>query len=302
MDELQVDTNENISFDHSKSLEHCCSDSQDIQADSDHDVGDNKNLEENHDTDSHFAATEDEVRSVVAELRANDKSKSDIEASAHVMRNPYKTIKKNVDTINQATLVGLKIRINEKDDLVRMNPCQPPESILSKRRGQQGDRSRFCSQQVFFHEDKSRRRWLFYLPCLLFTDAVSRGESARQKQGNAFTCSGFRNWKKQHNSVLKHEQSDAHLNAKIAEALFLQQGTIAASFQRQETLASERRKQQVISNRNVMNRIVDAVILLGRHGLPFRGHRESLASPYQNTGKFLELLKFLSQNDSTIKE
>ena len=123
-----------------------------------------------------------------------------------------------------------------------------------------------------------------------------------QNQGNAFTCSGFRNWKKQYDSVLKHEQSDAHLNAIIAEALFLQQGTIAANFQRQETLESERIKQQVISNRNVMTHIVDAVILLGRQGLPFRGHRESLSNPYQNTGNFLELLKFLSPYDSTIKE
>ena len=168
-----------------------------------------------------------------------------------------------------------------------MNPCQPPESILSKRRRQQGDRWRFCSQKVFFYENRSRRRWLshslskdslFCLPCLLFTVAVSRGESARPNQGNAFTCSGFCNWKKQHDSVLKHEQSDAHLNAKIVEALFLQQRAIAETFQRQQTLESERRKQQVISNRNVMKRIVDTVLLLGRQGLPFRGHRESLAN------------------------
>ena len=100
--------------------------------------------------------------SAVAGLRAKDKSKSDIDASAHVMRNPYITVEKNVDTTDPATLVGLKIRIDGKDDLVRMNPCQPPESILSKRRRQQGDRSRFFSQQVFFHENKSRRRWLSY--------------------------------------------------------------------------------------------------------------------------------------------
>ena len=132
VDELQANTNENISVDHSESLEHCDSDSQDIQVDSDHDVDNNKNLEENYDTDSHFAAIEEEVGSAVAGLRAKDKSKSDIDASAHVMRNAYITVKKNVDTIDPATLVGLKIRIDGKDDLVRMNPCQPPESIFSK--------------------------------------------------------------------------------------------------------------------------------------------------------------------------
>ena len=43
-------------------------------------------------------------------------------------------------------------------------------------------------------------------------------------------------------------------------------------------------------------------MLLGRKGLPFRGQLESLTNPYQNIGNFLELLKFLSQYDSTIKE
>ncbi len=54
----------------------------------------------------------------------------------------------------------------------------------------------------FPSRNKSRRRWLsytlsknslFFLPCLLFTDAVSMGEFTRPNQGNAFTCSGFCN-------------------------------------------------------------------------------------------------------------
>ena len=50
------------------------------------------------------------------------------------------------------------------------------------------------------------------------------------------------------------------------------------------------------------HRIVDTVILLGRHGLLFRGQRESLTNPYQIIDNFLKILKFLSQYDSTIQQ
>ena len=51
-----------------------------------------------------------------------------------------------------------------------------------------------------------------------------------------------------------------------------------------------------------MKRVVDVIIFLGRPGLSFRGHRESLANPGLNTGIFLETLKLLSQYDQPINE
>ena len=51
-------------------------------------------------------------------------------------------------------------------------------------------------------------------------------------------------------------------------------------------------------NRNVMKRVIDAVILLCKQELAFRGHRESLASdPSCNVGNFLEILKFIANYD-----
>ena len=122
-----------------------------------------------------------------------------------------------------------------------MKPSQPSLSILRSRKKMIGGKSRYCSQDVFHHNDGTQRKWisyslssdsLFCITCLLFTDALSRGEQMRPNQGNTFTCSGFSNWKKQHTIVKKLEMSTAHANAKVAEVLFLQDRSIASALER----------------------------------------------------------------------
>ena len=72
--------------------------------------------------------------------------------------------------------------------------------------------------------------------------------------------------------------------------------------EQQEQDEAARRKLKVTGNRNVMTRVVDSIILLGKQGLSFRGHRESTESEVLNTGNFLELLKYLSIYDVTIHD
>ena len=72
--------------------------------------------------------------------------------------------------------------------------------------------------------------------------------------------------------------------------------------EQQEQDEAARRKLKVTGNRNVMTRVVDSIILLGKQGLSFRGHRESIGSEVLNTGNFLELLKHLSIYDVTIRD
>ena len=43
------------------------------------------------------------------------------------------------------------------------------------------------------------------VPCILFSDAILRGQHLRLNQGIAFTQVGFRSWKRQHSSALQHE-------------------------------------------------------------------------------------------------
>lgn len=177
-----------------------------------------------------------------------------------------------------ATVVGLKLTLEEKGKVIKMKPCQPSRSFLQSRKKVIGERSRCCSQQLFHHNDCTQRKWISYSPCsdslfcircLLFTDALSRDELVRPNQGNASTCAGFSSWEKLHASVKKHEMSVAHANAKIAEALFLQDRNIVCSVERKVQKDKLRRKRGVVSNRSVMKCVVDAIVLLAKQGLAF---------------------------------
>ncbi len=44
----------------------------------------------------------------------------------------------------------------------------------------------------------------------------------RHNQGNTFTNAGYSNWKKQYSNITKHEKSESHINAKVAQVVFLQ--------------------------------------------------------------------------------
>ena len=132
-----------------------------------------------------------------------------------------------------------------------MKPCQQNQSTLKLRKKQFSERSRYCSQRVFSHDDDTRRKWisyslstdsLFCIPCLLFTDALSWGAFIRGNQGNSFTSTGFSNWKKQQSVIDKHEMSAAHANEKFAGVLFLQDRNIASCLGQQEQEEAARKK------------------------------------------------------------
>ena len=216
-------------------------------------------------------------------------------------------------TIDPASLSTKKLSIDDKEMILKLKPCQPSQNFLSKRKMFRGKTQRCCTQQAFFHNSELRRQWvsyslsknaLFCIPCILFSDATLRGENRRLTQGNAFTHEGFQNWKKQHEALKKHERSETHINSKVAEALFLQKRSVNALLDTEMILEEQRLRVKAKANRNVMQRIVDVVMFLGRQGLALRGHRETLMHVHetQNCGNFLELLKLLSQYDNTMKD
>ena len=43
-----------------------------------------------------------------------------------------------------------------------MNLVIPPVPVLSERKKKIGERNRYCSQAVFFHDDQTRHKWLSY--------------------------------------------------------------------------------------------------------------------------------------------
>eukprot|EP00731_Ephydatia_muelleri_P012303 Em0006g1197a len=210
--------------------------------------------------------------------------------------------------LDPVALVGCRVSVSEKHDIIKLGPCQPSKHVLNH---SQKSMQQHCSEQVFVHSDGVRRQWISYsvikgalycLPCLLFSDATLRGEHWRANQGNAFTTNGFCNWKKQYSAVLKHESSCAHRNAIVSQALFLQDDTVQQAFARADSVENARKRAIVAKNRTVLERIVKVLMLLGRQGLLIRGHREMMTDSMTNTGNFLETLKLLSTYDPPLQE
>ena len=87
-------------------------------------------------------------------------------------------------TVDPASLVGLKLNLQDKELVIRLGPCEPSKAELIVKKVKCGERYRYCSSLVFNHSDGTKRKWLFYsqkrnalhcLPCLLFTDATLMG-------------------------------------------------------------------------------------------------------------------------------
>ena len=84
---------------------------------------------------------------------------------------------------------------------------------------------------------------------MLFSDKVLRGERQRKNQGNAFVKAGFSNWKKQFEYVRMHEESQCHINSKIAQVMFLQKKSMRDIIEAQEKVQEEARQRHVEANR-----------------------------------------------------
>ena len=212
------------------------------------------------------------------------------------------------DKFNPQSIVGKKLNVEEKLTQLNLKPRHPTTSYLKTKTNSKTNRH--CSEGVFTHSDGTNRSWLTYclekdalycIPCMLFSDAVGRGENLRANQGNAFSVKGYTNWKKQFQRVKEHEASASHVHAAVSAALFRQEKSMNHRIDEQNEAEKLQRKREVEANRKVMLRIVDTILLLGKQELAFRGHNESLASDTStNVGNFLETLKFLAKYDEVI--
>ena len=107
---------------------------------------------------------------------------------------------------------------------------------------------------------------------MLFSDSVIRGQGQRKIRGFE---SGVSNWKKQFEYVQQHKESQSHINAKVAQVIFLQKRSLRDILEEQDKEQELKRQRVVDSNRKILKRVIDTVILLGKQELAFRGHRES---------------------------
>lgn len=156
--------------------------------------------------------------------------------------------------------------------------------------------------RVFTCKDGTRRKWLTYCKerhllfcfvCLAF---------GRRTDTSAF-ITGMSDWRHVHLRTEEHEKSTAHHTS--AEAFFLRcsKSNISSLFAGSQ-MSSHR--EQIKKRRQVLERVVDVVKVLGKRGLSYRQvENEAAYTLDDNTidhGNFLELIVLLGKYDVCLKE
>jgi len=158
----------------------------------------------------------------------------------------------------------------------------------------------FDSKKVFFKNNNMNRIWctydvqenkLYCSVCLAFTTEM-----------NTFTT-GLNDWRHVHQRIKEHENSKNHNFCSEAYLLHFQKKDIGnLLFVNQNRLQRE----EVKKCRQVLDRIINVIKLIGKCGLSIRGKRNEAAYLLNNEsvdhGNFLELIILLSKYDVVLNE
>ena len=133
----------------------------------------------------------------------------------------------------------------------------------------------------------------FCFPCRL---TVSVGLDKHGKPDQAFISRGIKNWKSAVSDFRDHKASLSHTSS-MGVWQSLKQLDVKGSSVAQQM--SSGYQAQILLNRSNVKKIFEAILFLGRQGLPLRGHAETDQS--LNRGNFLELLELMSRSSPDLK-
>nr|XP_032834249.1 zinc finger MYM-type protein 1-like [Petromyzon marinus] len=128
---------------------------------------------------------------------------------------------------------------------------------------------------------------LYCWECLLF---------ATDRYG-VWSHAGFANLNCLTKAATRHQSTAGHLQATVLLKTF---GDTRVDQQLNEQMRreTELHNEKVKKNREILKRLIDCVIFLGKQELSFRGHDESKEST--NRGNFVELISFLAEHDKDL--
>ena len=113
---------------------------------------------------------------------------------------------------------------------------------------------------------------------------------------------GFQNWKKKeqikHHRQLKNDVTSCQEAEGIKDRFRKPEATLPCRISKEKEVRLEKYK-------HILLTIARVVHMLGKQGLPFRGHRDNLKDIHEeknNPGNFIEVLKMISIGDSILKE
>jgi len=141
---------------------------------------------------------------------------------------------------------------------------------------------------------------VFCRACALFAGEQLGGQSPGQ-----FITLPFKNWVVQSQKMKAHARSAYHMTAMVRMNEFLiryQNPALAINVQH------DRRLQEIfIKIQNVLKSLFKIVLLIGKQGIAFRGHRDDNIVWFEeesdfNQGNFVELVRFRAETDKVLQD
>lgn len=170
--------------------------------------------------------------------------------------------------------------------LIEWGPCQPTHDLLPNKVFLKDKDGRHFHSSWYFrtHPDgtNTKRNWLSYSPSvnkLFCLDCILFGK----KSARAWVKEIFSHWKNTGIAILNHETSNAHIEASMKIKLRESVLPLIPSLE-------ENRKSNIALNREIVKQLISVTVFLGRHCLPFRGHREGWTDQLRGNFKDLVLL------------
>lgn len=168
--------------------------------------------------------------------------------------------------------------------ILSRGPCQPQKHELVNLNYPQEHGHRFKTEhyyRVMPDGDRIQRKWLSFsvsngrlycLYCMFFGKSVQK----------SWTIDGFHAWQRI-KDIGSHEKTEAHINASIVVKLKLSAIPVLPQIY-------EHKRKQIAENREIVNTLIEITLFLGKHSLPFRGHRENWEDRLRGNFKDLTLL------------
>ncbi|CAI6351816.1 unnamed protein product [Macrosiphum euphorbiae] len=178
-------------------------------------------------------------------------------------------------------------------------PCQPAPFDLKNHKfptKKQGKYTRSFHEEHYFKKMASgkfvKRIWVSYSPS---TDKVycivCKLFGTTECKSYKLAKSGYDDWKHLAYALKNHEATPDHLQAEIRRAMYVNN-------QRVDLPSFQGLNSKVVENREIIKKIIKALLYLSRQNMAFRGHDESKTS--KNQGNFLELIKLLSADNAVL--
>ncbi|CAF0931643.1 unnamed protein product [Brachionus calyciflorus] len=105
-------------------------------------------------------------------------------------------------------------------------------------------------------------------------------------KNESFVTTGFQTWKNAYNRFREHEKSPVHQTSIYLFNRALKNIPSCAS------QINKQHSEEIKFNRECLGKIIKMILLLGKQGIAFRGHRETENS--ENKGNFLEFIEHIA--------